>query len=170
MGIFSFMFANKPNRNLRYGEKGILLLPDGRHITTNSYDCYGHFGNDDVFEKMFWFNRNWIINNVKKQNIIDKMMWKNATKFQRILDDVYSFEGTEEEFYDEYGDDVFDTLRDIMIYVFHNEPNHPYPIKIVDGTCKVLDYSLYPASKYDEEQGREPYEEDAEVPYERDEY
>lgn len=168
MGLFSFMFANNLKRNLRYGEKGILLLPDGRHITTNSYGGYGDFSGYDVFETMFWFNRNWIVKNVKKEDICKKMLWKDGYKSKRILDDVYAFDGTEEEFYDEYGDDIFDTLRDIMIYVFYNVPNHPYPIKIVDGTVKDLNYNSYPASVDDPDQGCEPYEEDCEVPYEKD--
>ena len=66
MGCFSWIFANSDParpRNLRIGRKGHLYCPDDTIITEPEYEGYGKFQDEDVYDLVADWNREYLSRN-----------------------------------------------------------------------------------------------------------
>jgi hypothetical protein len=57
MGIFTWTFANHPERKLKYYGKGYVACPDGHFIHEACYEGYGKFDGQDIFTLLVDWNR-----------------------------------------------------------------------------------------------------------------
>lgn len=173
MGSFSWKFADRNNASrLRVGKKGYIATPDGKFIKELSYEGYGKFAGQDVYELVVAWNRDFIathpdflLPHVHTLNTGDKNH-PNVKKIQKKLSDfpwypiVANLSIKTEDIVSEsqktralekawmYG------LRGIGIDIacyYDDNSSLPYPIKITQ--TMEIPYAELPASQLDPDQG-----------------
>lgn len=172
MGTFSWRFCDRPNKSLRIGEEGFLLLPDGNSVHEPSYGGYGEFAGVDAYHLAAVMNREYMASHpdypVWQAHLVDVADGKGSTRRKRAP----KIKISDYPWYSFYADltitpEQFDELVKGMEYrrfpmcfrhigveiACYNEQNRrlPFPIKVAS---KPGSYYDFPASKDDPYQGR----------------
>ena len=171
MGTFSWRFCDRPNKSLRIGGEGYLLLPDGTYLREPSYEGYGVFAGTDAYYLVAAMNREYMAKHpeypVWQAHLVNAADGKGGFKRKRAQRIIIS----EYPWYSLYADltilsEKFDELAKEMKYrgfpmcfrhigveiACYNEQNRrlPFPIKVAS---KPGFYQDWPASKDDPYQG-----------------
>lgn len=166
MGYFSWLFANKTKTrtNLMIDECGYVACPDGTFIRELSYDGYGMFGGQDIYELVADWNREYLAGHPDflilqpHQYKTEEGKWVKAPPkaiqlykwYPTYCDLSLSREKMAERLEALYGIEYRSIGIDIACYDDQNA-KLPYPIKIVSKTRTK--YEDLPASEGDPEQG-----------------
>lgn len=171
MGCFSWMFADTDNKQaLRIGKKAHLFLPTGAVLTEPSYDGYGRFDGQDVFDLVADWNRAFLAANpdfiIKQhgQRFDEKTgKWalipdKKVSEFcwyPAYADLTKSMDEVEDAVRKAYPDQSHFQYRRIGIAIAcYDDQNAtlPYPIKICRAK-RGRNYETLPPSEGDPDQG-----------------
>lgn len=150
MGCFSCTFADYGNmRNLLLGESGYLYCPDGTILHEPSYEGYGEFAGQDMYDLVADWNRPFLSKHPDFEILgmsipISKAEWYPAyADLSKSREEVIASAAS--SLCDWRGIGI-----DIACYNWQNE-KLPYPIKIAKK--KIYTYQELPASHSDPEQG-----------------
>jgi len=171
MGTFSWRFCDRPNKSLRIGEEGYLLLPDNSFLREPSYKGYGEFAGVDAYHLVAEMNREYMAEHpdypVWQAHLIDVADGKGGVRKQRAP----KIRISEYPWYTLYADltispERFDELAKGLEYrgfpmcfrhvgveiACYTEQNRclPFPIKVASKPCLYFDW---PGSKDDPFQG-----------------
>lgn len=172
MGTFSWRFCDRPNKSLRIGEEGFLLLPDGTFLHEPSYGGYGKFSGTDAYHLVAVMNREYLAKHpdypVWQAHLVEVADGKGGTKRKRAP----KIKISEYPWYSMYADltitpEQFDErvkgmeyrgfpmcFRNIGVEIAcYNEQNRrlPFPIKVASKPGRYRDW---PASRDDPYQGQ----------------
>ena len=149
MGFFTWTFADqKIRRKLPYDGRGYILCPDGTLIEERCYEGYGIFDGHDVYELVVDWNKDHLLQILEKQGHNHGFYYEIAR--------IYMEQGTEAA--QQYADECVknktepayirkDWKRSLGIKIgCTNNPNIPFPIKIVSTSQLQVSYNELPAS------------------------
>jgi len=149
MGLFSWMYSDLKNKNMKHSvlADSYLLVPKpfqekyGKAIYTQLYDGYGHFGRYDVYSLVAEWNKDMIPEIISR---IKAGTWGSYAT-QMDIEDLQSY-------YE--GKPIIGELRELGIVMACDDKDNSflrYPIKI---TSKEMEYEDAKPSKRDPWQGR----------------
>lgn len=157
MGCFSWKFADTNNRRrLKIGQPSLVACPDGMFIPDRSYNGYGHFGCEDIFDLVATWNREYAARNPDHRlhggHTLSEYPWYEfyadlSLPEHKVIEKWHKKVGWDEKY---RGAD----WRNIGITIACNDADNaalPFPIKICMGTKKS--YAELPPSLGDERQG-----------------
>ena len=166
MGCFSWMFVDRPRKNVKMdGGSFTLLVPKafgGKNITDSRYDGYGRiFDKDtntihDVYYLLAIWNREWVINNQKvSKELQDHPLSRWAFDKSPELYKEY-FNPTSKTNWNDYNVERDSTcaIREIGIALYFNYKQRPYKLRFAENHNKLYeDYEADIESADDPEQG-----------------